>query len=157
MCYQIIERYSVCRCLYHKHSVDPCRQYRQEHHRVTEKTVLIGFACARHSVRRRRENLFEIPFIPPYPEACHDIGYNASIAETNSSLKSSNKSSLPLLSAGSVKNPQSTENRDDSGAQIQSHISKMPRSASGQSTTTGKLQLRPLSRVGFRLAPTYSK
>jgi hypothetical protein len=87
MCYQIIERYSLCRCLYHKHSVDPCRQYGQEHHRVTEKTVLVGFSCARHS--RRRENLFEIPFIPPYPEACHDIGYNASIAETNSSLKSS--------------------------------------------------------------------
>jgi hypothetical protein len=52
MCYQIVERYSVCRCLYHRHSVDPCRAYGQRGHPVTEKTVLVGFACSRHSVRR---------------------------------------------------------------------------------------------------------
>jgi len=52
MCYQIVERYSVCRCLYHRHSVDPCRAYGQRGHSVTEKTVLVGFACSRHSVRR---------------------------------------------------------------------------------------------------------
>ncbi len=51
MCYQIIERYSVCRCLYYRHSVDPCKAYGQRGHYVQEKIVLVGYACQRHSVR----------------------------------------------------------------------------------------------------------
>ncbi|EAS29060.3 uncharacterized protein CIMG_07806 [Coccidioides immitis RS] len=52
MCYQLIEVYSVCRCLYHKHAVDPCTAYGQRGHVVQEKVVLVGYACPRHSAGR---------------------------------------------------------------------------------------------------------
>lgn len=47
MCYQVIERYAVCGCLYHKHAIDPCPQYGR--HSVQEKTVLVGYACNIHA------------------------------------------------------------------------------------------------------------
>jgi hypothetical protein len=52
MCYQLVERYSVCRCLYYRHAIDPCQAYGQYGHMVQEKTVLVGYACPTHSVRR---------------------------------------------------------------------------------------------------------
>ncbi|KAH6412819.1 hypothetical protein HBI14_137000 [Parastagonospora nodorum] len=52
MCYQVVERYSVCRCLYHQHSIDPCSVYGQRGHAVQEKTVLVGYACSMHSSHR---------------------------------------------------------------------------------------------------------
>jgi hypothetical protein len=54
MCYQIVERYSVCRCLYYRHSVDPCQRYGQRGHSTTEKTVLVGYACPDHSSRSKK-------------------------------------------------------------------------------------------------------
>lgn len=56
MCYQIVERYSVCRCLYHRHSIDPCQRYGQRGHSTTEKTVLVGYACPDHSSRRKKDD-----------------------------------------------------------------------------------------------------
>lgn len=52
MCYQIVERYAVCKCLYHRHAVDPCNNYGRPGHEVTEKTVLVGFACPDHGRRQ---------------------------------------------------------------------------------------------------------
>lgn len=52
MCYQVVERYSVCKCLYYKHAVDQCRAAGQHGHRVQEKTVLVGYACSVHSSHR---------------------------------------------------------------------------------------------------------
>jgi len=49
MCYKVIERYSVCKCIYFTHAVDPCGSYGQYGHEVTEKTVLVGYACPNHS------------------------------------------------------------------------------------------------------------
>ncbi|KAJ6151789.1 hypothetical protein N7470_006917 [Penicillium chermesinum] len=49
MCYKVVERYSVCKCVYFQHSVDPCQAYGQRGHTVQEKTVLVGYACPRHS------------------------------------------------------------------------------------------------------------
>ncbi|KAF2184714.1 hypothetical protein K469DRAFT_178678 [Zopfia rhizophila CBS 207.26] len=49
MCIQIIEIYSVCRCLYYKHSIDPCPYRRVRGHAVQGKTVLVGYACAAHT------------------------------------------------------------------------------------------------------------
>ncbi|KAF1954538.1 hypothetical protein CC80DRAFT_493686 [Byssothecium circinans] len=60
MCYQVVERYSACRCLYYKHAIDPCAVYGQSGHRVQEKTVLVGYACPSHSSRR--------------PEAAYSMG-----------------------------------------------------------------------------------
>lgn len=51
-CYQTIERYSVCRCLYFKHPVDHrinCGGHETQGHQVVEKTVLVGYACEEHS------------------------------------------------------------------------------------------------------------
>jgi hypothetical protein len=52
MCYQVVERYSVCRCLYYKHAIDPCAAGGQRGHVVQEKTVLVAYACALHSSDR---------------------------------------------------------------------------------------------------------
>jgi hypothetical protein len=49
MCIQVVERYSVCRCLYYRHAVDPCSARAQRGHAVQEKTVLVGYACESHS------------------------------------------------------------------------------------------------------------
>ncbi|KAF2430178.1 hypothetical protein EJ08DRAFT_589528 [Tothia fuscella] len=49
MCYQVIERYAVCRCLYHQHAVDRCPMYGQRSHAIVEKTVLVGYTCPAHS------------------------------------------------------------------------------------------------------------
>jgi hypothetical protein len=49
MCYLVVERYSVCRCLYYKHPVDMCSAYGQPHHPIQERTVLVGYSCEEHS------------------------------------------------------------------------------------------------------------
>ncbi|EMC98700.1 hypothetical protein BAUCODRAFT_65578 [Baudoinia panamericana UAMH 10762] len=52
MCIQVVERYSVCRCLYYKHAVDPCAARSQRGHHVQERVVLVGYACSQHSRHR---------------------------------------------------------------------------------------------------------
>ncbi|XP_014555460.1 hypothetical protein COCVIDRAFT_102401 [Bipolaris victoriae FI3] len=70
MCYQVVERYSVCRCLYYKHAIDPCVAHGQRGHMVQEKTVLVGYACNTHS--SHRPNIV-------YHAAVHpDSGYRSS-------------------------------------------------------------------------------
>jgi len=49
MCYLVVERYSVCRCLYYQHSVDMCAAYGTQGHGIQERTVLVGYACDKHS------------------------------------------------------------------------------------------------------------
>jgi len=56
MCYQVVERYSVCRCQYYKHAIDPCAAHGQRGHSVQEKTVLVGYACNIHSCQRLDTN-----------------------------------------------------------------------------------------------------
>ncbi|EKV11504.1 hypothetical protein PDIG_18210 [Penicillium digitatum PHI26] len=51
MCYKVVERYSVCKCLYFEHSIDPCSAYGQRGHAIQEKTVLVGYTCDKHSGR----------------------------------------------------------------------------------------------------------
>ncbi|KAH7122531.1 hypothetical protein B0J11DRAFT_341814 [Dendryphion nanum] len=47
MCMQVVEKYAVCHCMYHKHSVDPCPYYGR--HSVIEKIVYVGSSCPNHS------------------------------------------------------------------------------------------------------------
>ncbi|CAJ2503130.1 Uu.00g105240.m01.CDS01 [Anthostomella pinea] len=49
MCYQLLEIYSACRCLYYQHSVDRCAAYGRPGHGVTKKTILVGYQCQEHS------------------------------------------------------------------------------------------------------------
>ncbi|KAI1459953.1 hypothetical protein F4805DRAFT_419303 [Annulohypoxylon moriforme] len=51
MCYQLIERYSACHCLYYKHDVDRCPAYGKSGHHITTRTILVGYACQRHASR----------------------------------------------------------------------------------------------------------
>ncbi|KAF2621163.1 hypothetical protein BU25DRAFT_308050, partial [Macroventuria anomochaeta] len=52
MCYQVVERYSVCRCLYHKHAIDQCEEHGEPSHTTQERTVLVGYACSLHSTSK---------------------------------------------------------------------------------------------------------
>lgn len=47
MCYQLVELYAACRCMYYKHTVDRCSNY--PNHPITQRTILVGYACGRHS------------------------------------------------------------------------------------------------------------
>ncbi|KAK8025383.1 hypothetical protein PG990_003206 [Apiospora arundinis] len=49
MCYQVVELYSACRCLYYQHAVDRCPSYGRPGHSITKRTILVGYACAAHS------------------------------------------------------------------------------------------------------------
>ncbi|KAL3422551.1 hypothetical protein PVAG01_06707 [Phlyctema vagabunda] len=69
MCYLVVERYSVCRCLYYKHSVDMCAAYGQQGHRIHEKTVLVGYACEAHSAAYQAQ--------PSSYEGYPDSGYGS--------------------------------------------------------------------------------
>lgn len=54
MCYQIVELYSACRCLYYQHAVDRCAAFDRPGHSITRKTILVGYACANHSAHATR-------------------------------------------------------------------------------------------------------
>lgn len=49
MCYQIMEVYSACRCLYYQHAVDRCAAYGRPNHGVELREVYVGYACSIHS------------------------------------------------------------------------------------------------------------
>ena len=49
MCYQLVELYSACRCLYYQHAVDRCSSYGRPGHGIQSRTILVGYACSEHS------------------------------------------------------------------------------------------------------------
>ena len=49
MCIQVVEVYAVCGCLYYKHQVDTCPNYRRRGHDVKTRKVLVGYSCPKHS------------------------------------------------------------------------------------------------------------
>ena len=74
MCIQISERYAACGCLYYKHQVDACLNYRRRGHDVQSRKVLVGYSCptcsslviprqpmarARHQARKKYLNKSE--------------------------------------------------------------------------------------------------
>ena len=50
MCIQVVERYSICRCIYYRHAVDPCLYYGKRGHRTVVKEVSVGYQCSKHSL-----------------------------------------------------------------------------------------------------------
>ena len=52
MCYQLIERFSACRCVYYTHAVDRCPHYGQSGHKTTRRVILVGYACIDHAPAR---------------------------------------------------------------------------------------------------------
>ncbi|KAI0857312.1 hypothetical protein F4860DRAFT_490180 [Xylaria cubensis] len=49
MCYQVIQVYSACRCLYYQDAVDRCAGYGRPGHEISKRTISVGFACSEHS------------------------------------------------------------------------------------------------------------
>ncbi|KAH6847511.1 hypothetical protein B0I37DRAFT_146495 [Chaetomium sp. MPI-CAGE-AT-0009] len=49
MCYQLIEIYSACECLYYTHAIDRCAAHGQPQHGIQRKTIRVGYACNEHS------------------------------------------------------------------------------------------------------------
>lgn len=49
MCYQLVELYSSCKCIYYQHAADKCASYGRPGHCVTKRTILVGYACQEHS------------------------------------------------------------------------------------------------------------
>ncbi|CAG9999368.1 unnamed protein product [Clonostachys byssicola] len=49
MCYQVVELYSACKCLYYKHAVDRCVSYGRKGHYTEQRTIYVGYACAVHT------------------------------------------------------------------------------------------------------------
>ena len=56
MCIRLVERYAVCRCVYHTHSVEPCPNYGRKGHGVTTKETLVGYSCAQHSITGSKQS-----------------------------------------------------------------------------------------------------
>ncbi|XWX01316.1 hypothetical protein V2A60_009343 [Cordyceps javanica] len=52
MCYQLVEVYSACRCLYYQHAVDRCASYGRRGHSVEKRIISVGYACVAHAPRQ---------------------------------------------------------------------------------------------------------
>lgn len=59
MCYQVLELYSACRCLYYQHAVDRCPRYGKRGHGITNRTILVGYACFNHAGEDAQNRLKE--------------------------------------------------------------------------------------------------
>lgn len=51
MCYQLIELYSVCRCMYYQHAIDRCASSGDPRHQVERRQISVGYACPAHAGR----------------------------------------------------------------------------------------------------------
>lgn len=49
MCIRVVEKFSVCGCVYHVHSVDRCAYYGR--HQVVDKVIWVGTSCQQHGGR----------------------------------------------------------------------------------------------------------
>ncbi|KAK4215420.1 hypothetical protein QBC37DRAFT_419275 [Rhypophila decipiens] len=49
MCFQIVELFSACKCLYYQHTVDKCPAYGSPGHGIYRWTRVVGVACFEHS------------------------------------------------------------------------------------------------------------
>lgn len=49
MCFQLLERFTACKCLYYSHAVDRCQSYGRKGHIVTRREIIVGYACLDHT------------------------------------------------------------------------------------------------------------
>ncbi|POR34644.1 Uncharacterized protein TPAR_05165 [Tolypocladium paradoxum] len=69
MCYQLVELYSACRCLYYQHAIDRCASYGRPGHGIQQRTIYVGYACSAHSSRNAQY---------ASPQSYSDSGYHSS-------------------------------------------------------------------------------
>ena len=77
MCYQLVELYAACRCLYYKHAIDRCAGYGSHGHCIQQRTIYVGYACTAHSSRSQQHAA---------PHSYSDSGYH-SIRSTKRSCR----------------------------------------------------------------------
>ncbi|KAL2070045.1 hypothetical protein VTL71DRAFT_14725 [Oculimacula yallundae] len=58
MCYRVVERFNICGCHYYTHDVDMCAACDVKGHGIQEKTVLVGYACDKHTLHDDEKTLF---------------------------------------------------------------------------------------------------
>ena len=56
MCKQVIERYNICKCVYHIHAVDPCPAVTRKDHKVQRREVYVGTSCSQHPKAKESED-----------------------------------------------------------------------------------------------------
>ncbi|KAI1111745.1 hypothetical protein F5Y14DRAFT_302516 [Nemania sp. NC0429] len=49
MCYQVVELYAACRCIYYQHAVDKCGAYGRPGHAISKRTIPVGYTCSLHA------------------------------------------------------------------------------------------------------------
>ncbi|KAK1975455.1 hypothetical protein LZ30DRAFT_563087, partial [Colletotrichum cereale] len=49
MCYELVELYSACRCLYYQHAIDRCAAHGRVGHSIESRIILVGYVCDAHS------------------------------------------------------------------------------------------------------------
>ncbi|KAK4104312.1 hypothetical protein N658DRAFT_514233 [Parathielavia hyrcaniae] len=82
MCYQLVELYSACRCLYYQHAVDRCAAYGRPGHGIQMRTILVGYACSEHTSHSSGYDY-------GCPAQYSDSGYHSGYHSGRSSSKSS--------------------------------------------------------------------
>ncbi|KAK0386863.1 hypothetical protein NLU13_5176 [Sarocladium strictum] len=50
MCFQIVEFYAACRCLYYQHPIDQCGSFGSPGHEIRQRTTFVGYTCSSHPV-----------------------------------------------------------------------------------------------------------
>ncbi|KAJ6276516.1 hypothetical protein J3E71DRAFT_187046, partial [Bipolaris maydis] len=53
MCIRVVEKFPVCGCTYHVHSVDQCASYGL--HPVEDKTIWVGASCHQYGAQKKCE------------------------------------------------------------------------------------------------------
>ena len=110
MCIQVFERYASCRCLYYKHQVDACSNYRRKGHDVQSRDVLVADKCPKHRKIEHGEkvlndayNTSSIPqnSVPPSPQS--NIPYAASAYPDENMMQTIRSRLLVALDRDSVK------------------------------------------------------
>ena len=57
MCIKVVERYTVCRCIYYSHAIDACPAYGRRGHSIKIQELWVGYACSRHTWNSHGEAL----------------------------------------------------------------------------------------------------
>ena len=73
MCFQLVELYAQCRCLYYQHAVDRCASYGR--HNIQKRTILVGYACSEHTPRASASGYGTYDYAQP--QGYSDSGYHS--------------------------------------------------------------------------------
>ncbi|KAK4219127.1 hypothetical protein QBC37DRAFT_368129 [Rhypophila decipiens] len=82
MCFQLVELYSACRCLYYQHAVDRCASYGRPGHGIQRRTMLVGYACSEHS--RQHSSGYDYDYGQQYSDSAYHSSSRSSGSKRSS-------------------------------------------------------------------------